>query len=114
MTLKQQDISIQGSARRWAPGCLNAAGKGGPKTKFTKPGTQLSAGLCSAFSAMFVIQFSSYIFSLPTDSSKTPWTVDERGILCIILNSPRRRGYPANLSAASNMRSNVLTGQIGS
>ena len=29
-------------------------------------------------------------------------TVDERGILCIILNSPRRRRHAANLSAASH------------
>ena len=30
-------------------------------------------------------------------------TVDERGILCIILNSPRRRRHTASLSAASHV-----------
>ena len=52
--------------------------------------------------------------SLPTDHSKTPWTVDERGILCIILNSPRLCSYTANLSAASHVLTHILTGQIGS
>ena len=45
-------FSIQGSAKRWAPGCVNAAGKARQKwqataaTKFTKPGDSLLAVPC--------------------------------------------------------------------
>ena len=43
---------IQGSVKRWSPGCLNAAGKARPKrearavTNFTKPGDRLLAEPC--------------------------------------------------------------------
>ena len=47
---------IQGSAKWWAPGCVNAAGKARQKwqartgTKFTKPGARLLAVPCIAIS----------------------------------------------------------------
>ena len=40
---------VQGSAKKWSPGCMNAAGKARQKwyakavTKFTKPGARLLA-----------------------------------------------------------------------
>ena len=44
-----QNVATQGSAKRWTPGCVNAAGKARQKwqaragTKFTKPGDGLSS-----------------------------------------------------------------------
>ena len=45
---------IQGSAKRWYLGCVNAAGKAGAEAraiiKFTKPGERLLAGHCTEIS----------------------------------------------------------------
>ena len=53
---EQVDVSckiIQGSSKRWSPGCVNAAGNARQKwkatagTKITKPGDRLSAEPCN-------------------------------------------------------------------
>ena len=45
-------LLLQGSAKKWSPGCVNAASKAWQKwyatagTKFTQPGARLSVGTC--------------------------------------------------------------------